>query len=353
MGIKHLNKFIRDNYPSSIQNSSLLEFSFQRLAIDTPILVYKYKFMNFKRFNERDFNEYDWLWSFIYFIHNLRVYDVHPVLVFEGKSPPEKNETKQNRQKIRKEITQKTKVLEESLSNCTLNPPPLILQQEWEKILKQSNISLDCPFDIDIVASNIKDRHKYDVQISRKDYKILKILLRVLNVHYIQAPGEAEAYCAFLLNKGLVEGVISNDSDLLTYGCSKLILEIRNDKCQYIDFKILLNLLNFTRDQFIDFCIMCGTDYNNNIPSIGIQRSLKLIKQYGGLDEIIHPQKNCLNYKRVREIFKTYGNVMDDDLTLPYCGKVNIALLTWFKLKFNLKFEPIALTKGFNVSNII
>jgi Chloriridovirus flap endonuclease 1-A len=231
-----------------------------------------------------------------------------------------------------------------------MNP---LLSFKREKILKQSNISLDCPFDIGIVSSSIKDRHKYDVEISRSDYKILKILLKILNVTYIQAPGEAEAYCAYLMSKDLVDGVVSNDSDLLTYGCTKLILHINNDQCQYINLNILLEGLNFTKEQFVDFCIMCGTDYNVNIPSIGIQRSFRMISTYGSIDEIKHPQKDCLNHIRIREIFKTYGNVDDKVLVeVPYCGKVNIVLLAWFKIKFNLKFEPISLTKGFNISSV-
>ena len=59
--------------------------------------------------------------------------------------------------------------------------------------------------------------------------------------------------------------------------------------------------------QFTDFCIMCGTDYNKNIHRIGGEKAYKLLKKYGTLDNIEMECKeldlSILNFKRVREIF--------------------------------------------------
>lgn len=43
-------------------------------------------------------------------------------------------------------------------------------------------------------------------------------LLTAMGVECVQGPGEAEAYCSFLNQKGLVDGVISQDSDCFAYG---------------------------------------------------------------------------------------------------------------------------------------
>lgn len=359
MGIKNLNKFIRDNYPKSIITCEFSTFRFKKIAIDTPILMYKYKIMNESNVDSVDYNKYNWVWSFLHLIHSFREADIHPVFIFEGKSPLEKKETQNTRRQTRSKVTEKTKDLKESISslidgNCVT--PNHILIRQWEKILKQNNIPLDCPFDINIVSSSIQSRHRYDIDITKKDYSILKILLKILSVNYIQAPGEAEAYCAVLEQRQYVDAVISTDTDLLAYGCKKLIVKQENKSFQYIDLDILLECMYFSKPQFLDFCIMCGTDFNPNILGIGIKKSFNLISQHKTIDALNERGRqyntSILNYIRVREIFTTFGNIDSKDIVIPpFCSKANISLLIYFKRKLNQIFDPLSLIKGFNITS--
>lgn len=45
-------------------------------------------------------------------------------------------------------------------------------------------------------------------------------LLKTMGIECVQGPGEAEAYGAFLNQNGLVDGVISQDSDCFAYGAT-------------------------------------------------------------------------------------------------------------------------------------
>lgn len=45
-------------------------------------------------------------------------------------------------------------------------------------------------------------------------------LLKAMGIACVQGPGEAEAYGAFLNQQGLVDGVISQDSDCFAYGAT-------------------------------------------------------------------------------------------------------------------------------------
>ncbi len=45
--------------------------------------------------------------------------------------------------------------------------------------------------------------------------------LRAENVEYIVAPYEADAQLCFLEREGLVDGIITEDSDLLVFGCKQ------------------------------------------------------------------------------------------------------------------------------------
>ena len=54
-----------------------------------------------------------------------------------------------------------------------------------------------------------------------------------------------------------------------------------NDTCVRIKHPEILESLELEDRQFLDLCIMCGTDYNPNIPKIGSKSAYKRIIQHG------------------------------------------------------------------------
>lgn len=48
--------------------------------------------------------------------------------------------------------------------------------------------------------------------------------LKAENVDYIVAPYEADAQMAFMEREGLVDGIITEDSDMLVFGCRNVCL---------------------------------------------------------------------------------------------------------------------------------
>lgn len=60
--------------------------------------------------------------------------------------------------------------------------------------------------------------------------------LRAEKVEYVVAPYEADAQLCFLEREGYVDGVITEDSDLLVFGCKTVIFKLDKDgNCSSID----------------------------------------------------------------------------------------------------------------------
>jgi len=67
--------------------------------------------------------------------------------------------------------------------------------------------------------------------------------------------------------------------------------------------------MELTSDEFLDFCIMCGTDYNDNIPGVGPVKAYALIKEYGSIEHIGRQTSldiSILNHIKSRELFRNY-----------------------------------------------
>ncbi|MEN2496902.1 MAG: Rad2 nuclease [Marteilia pararefringens] len=118
------------------------------------------------------------------------------------------------------------------------------------------------------------------------DHKIAHPLIQLChakNIHYIVAPYEADAQIAYLALNNYVDYVITEDSDLLVYGCSKVIfkLNMQDGSGVLIRKEKIYAFCNFdTHDALEKFRIMCilaGCDYVKSINGMGIKKAYKFL----------------------------------------------------------------------------
>ena len=138
-----------------------------------------------------------------------------------------------------------------------------------------------------------------------------------MGIPYVKAPGEADSQCAALAISGVVDAVISEDMDLLTFGSPILLRKMSSKTKKIIEIKLnkileeLCNKCSYDEslNQFIDLCILLKCDYCSNIGGIGPEKALKYIKKYGSINNI---KKNIENinisddYLKRCEIVKNY-----------------------------------------------
>ncbi|NXL29573.1 EXO1 Exonuclease, partial [Glaucidium brasilianum] len=106
---------------------------------------------------------------------------------------------------------------------------------------------------------------------------------RARGVDCIVAPYEADAQLAYLNKIGMVQAIITEDSDLLAFGCKKVFLKIDKfgngleiDQARLGNCKQLGNV--FTEEKFRYMCILSGCDYLSSIHGIGLAKACKLLK---------------------------------------------------------------------------
>jgi len=224
---------------------------------------------------------------------------IRPVYVFDGKPHPLKARTLEER-RIRKEQAEK----------------------EWKEALETG----------DIEKARLKAQ-----QTSRLTDEMIdqsKELLEALGIPFIQAPAEGEAQASFMVKKGDAFAVGSQDYDCLLVGSPVLVRNLTSSdrrklpgKEAYakvfprqIILKPNLKTMGITHKQLVDMAILIGTDFNDGIRGIGPKKSLKLIKENGGIENVIPKiiSENVPSFEDINEIRKIF---LKPDVTENY--KIN------------------------------
>ncbi|ORX36632.1 hypothetical protein BD324DRAFT_626630 [Kockovaella imperatae] len=121
-------------------------------------------------------------------------------------------------------------------------------------------------------------------EISQAMIAQIQTLLRHFGIPYITAPMEAEAQCAKLAELGLVDGVITDDSDVFLFGGKQCFKNIFND-AKYAECFLLSDIdreLSLTRERLISLAYLLGSDYTIGLPGVGPVVALELLANFPG-----------------------------------------------------------------------
>lgn len=302
MGIIGINKLLQRNAPQAFFTIPITKFSGKRIAIDANNWMYTNMAIARKKIiNKTDIANIDpssneirkeWLLMALNFIIGWLNYSITPVFVLDGTHPIEKDDTKAKRRDVRNASKIKIEALTSQIRN--------------NNIEKQ----------YDIIEELRKELRNYNY-ISTEDFELFKMIIKGIGIPCLQAKGDAEQLCSMLCIEGKVAAVYSSDTDNLVYGCPLIITGINSQmvsydengmKVSYLDCvrhdKILQDL-QISHSFFVDLCIMCGCDYNTNMPGYAAIKSFDLLKKYGCIEDLPRNfNTECLKYQRCRDIFK-------------------------------------------------
>ncbi|KAG5041039.1 hypothetical protein JHK82_013145 [Glycine max] len=191
-------------------------------------------------------------------VNLLRHFGVKPILVFDGGLLPMKSEQENKRARARKDNLARA-VEHESDGN--------------------SAAAYEC--------------YQKAVDISPQIACELIQVLKQENLQYIVAPYEADAQMTFLAISGQVDAVITEDSDLIPFGCPRIIFKM--DKfgqgVQFQDSMLQknkeLSFEGFNRQMLLEMCILSGCDYLQSLSGMGLKRAHASIKKFRSYDKVL------------------------------------------------------------------
>lgn len=117
--------------------------------------------------------------------------------------------------------------------------------------------------------------------------------LKKINVQYLVAPYEADAQLVYLEQKGIIDGILSEDSDMLVFGARRLITKLNQyGECVEIeraDFPLCkdISLTAWTDAMFRRMAILSGCDYLPNIEKMGLKTAYRFVRKYKDADKTI------------------------------------------------------------------
>lgn len=117
--------------------------------------------------------------------------------------------------------------------------------------------------------------------------------LKKAKIQYVVAPYEADSQLAYLEQQGYINGIVSEDSDLLVFGAKRLLSKLdQHGDCIEInrsDFTACrdISLIGWSDADFRRMCILSGCDYLQNIPKMGLKTAYRCIRKYKTVDKTL------------------------------------------------------------------
>ena len=374
MGIKDLFKVINRICPDQVLEFSLSEWGSCSFAIDVSIFLYK----TIKTMGD------DWAKYFMKMLISLKKNNIKAVCIFDGPNPPEekKQEQFERRAAAEKAVSRmdecrklKRLIEEKYLYNDEFLPENI---QEKAKSLigtqfkNLSKIMYSQPLEVYNQLEAVRSKlEKQTAPITDKHRSDAWKIVELLGMSAYQADGEAETLCASMAIHGLVDAVLTEDTDVMAYGAPWFLayrsFKIPDEKICGIYMPNLLEAMGYTMDEFRDLCIMLGCDYNSRVKGyppdgkkykkptpLGEAKVTCMIDEYRTIEamepyiEDIEP----LKYERCRFLFTPYPKE-EIDFIIPLNTKPNFDDIEKFLIENGINYSTSEFRKYWDAKRII
>ncbi|XP_052889275.1 exonuclease 1 isoform X2 [Anopheles moucheti] len=217
------------------------------VAIDTYCWLHRGAFACAERLARGESTDTHILYCLKY-VQLLLSYNIKPILVFDGQHLPAKAATEAKRR--------------ESRTNA---------RKRGAELLRQGRIEEARSF----LRRCVDITHEMALQLIRECHK--------RGVDCIVAPYEADAQLAYLNRTDIAQYVITEDSDLVLFGCSRILFKLdltgngRLVEASKLHLAMGCREDRYKFEKFRYMCILSGCDYLDSLPGIGLAKACKFM----------------------------------------------------------------------------
>ncbi|RKP27570.1 PIN domain-like protein, partial [Syncephalis pseudoplumigaleata] len=251
MGVRDLTRLLQRFAPTAIKEHHPHHYRGWSVAIDASLYLHRFVYAGQLQY------AYPHVVGFYGLCRHLRAWKMRPVFVFDGEQRAEAKERESERRRRLKDQTERELYASHGRA------------QRLERLV------------------HLLKRVAYVTGDYVADIKRLLELWGYL--HITSNDYEAEAMCVSLTAAGISQATISEDTDAAAFGDYPLLRHfyVRDRPVFEMNFGVARQALGMTRRQFVDMCILCGTDFSSTLEGIGPVRALKLMQKHGSIEEIV------------------------------------------------------------------
>lgn len=261
MGIHGLTKLLADSAPSSQKEVAYDSLFGRKVAVDASMHLYQFLAVVGRQGDQTLTSESGETTAHLQgmFMRTARMLEtgIKPAYVFDGKPPTLKGNELAKRSSKKADAEEKAEEARDA--------------NDREELERQAKRQL-----------TVTSQHTQEV----------KRLLRAMGVPVLDSPCEAEASCAELVKRQYAWAVASEDMDTLCFGAPILLRNMmapqsQNKPVLQVEIDKALSELEISQQQFVDICLLCGSDYLPRIPNIGPKSALNLVKKHGSMESVL------------------------------------------------------------------
>ncbi|XP_060826334.1 DNA excision repair protein ERCC-5 homolog isoform X2 [Bombus pascuorum] len=132
------------------------------------------------------------------------------------------------------------------------------------------------------LMANIGKLERQGIDISDQIRIEAQELLRLFGIPYVIAPMEAEAQCAYLEQIHLIDGTITDDSDIWLFGGQCVYKNFFDNNKKVLEFRScdIQHYFKLTRNEMIRLALLVGSDYTTGLTGIGPVTALEILAAF-------------------------------------------------------------------------
>jgi flap endonuclease-1 len=282
------------------------------LGVDISIFLYKYLHTND-----------DHIEGITRLLMRLVKNGILPFIIFDGRPPKEKSDVLISRKEKREYLVTKKEIITKLMDKMEGKSEEEV-KKELEEIQKDKgeNMKLEDEDIKELMSKNTEElKEEFEKTIKRIVYvksehiESTKRLCDYMGIPYIVSKGEAESLLAHLCKEEIIDGCISEDTDILANGGKIFLRNVSAEKNSVDEYCLegILTGLEMTYEEFMDMCILCGCDYTSKIGGMGPMNAYKMIKKHGNIESTLEelkknpkfviPSEENFNYVKARDLF--------------------------------------------------